>query len=54
MGFNRGFLRRRAVGSSLPSEEGEVWLGKHLQVSEKKSLQGEKKRKREIEAAHDG
>lgn len=51
MGVNKGFLGRRTVGSSLPNKEGEVWLGKHLQVSKKKSLQGEKRRKRKIEAA---
>lgn len=51
MGINRGFFGRRTVGASLPDKEGEVWLGKRLQVSKKKSLQGEKRRKRELEAA---
>ena len=50
MGVNRGFLGRRTVGSSLSNKEWEVWLGKHLQASENKGLQGEKRRRRKIEA----
>jgi len=50
LGINRGFFGRRTVGVSLSSKEGEVWLGKQLPVSKKKSLQGEKRRKRQIEA----